>query len=87
MENILGCFTIVDKKLEKFISGIRFYSYYKIYSSIRVGYTFLSNEYWGTSTNLQSKKNLCFIIYSDILIKYILRLEKKTFGQERQLKN
>ena len=28
----------------------------KIDNSIRVGYTFLSNEYWGTSVNLQIKK-------------------------------
>ncbi|MAJ15195.1 MAG: N-acetyltransferase [SAR116 cluster bacterium] len=56
MENTLGCFTIVDKTLDKFIGSTRFYSHDKIDNSIRVGYTFLSNEYWGTSVNLQIKK-------------------------------
>jgi RimJ/RimL family protein N-acetyltransferase len=56
MENTLGCFTIVDKTLDKFIGSTRFYSYDKIDNSIRLGYTFLSNEYWGTSVNLQIKK-------------------------------
>ena len=45
MENTLGCFTIVDKTLDKFIGSTRFYSHDKIDNSIRVGYTFLSNEY------------------------------------------
>ena len=56
MENTLGCFTIVDKTLDNFIGSTRFYSHDKIDNSIRVGYTFLSNEYWGTSVNLQIKK-------------------------------
>ena len=47
---------LVDKTLDKFIGSTRFYSHNKIDNSIRVGYTFLSNEYWGTSVNLQIKK-------------------------------
>ena len=40
IENTLGCFTIVDKTLDKFIGSTRFYSHDKIDNSIRVGYTF-----------------------------------------------
>ncbi len=53
----MGCFTIVDKKLDKFIGSTRFYSHDKKKDgSIRVGHTFLSNNYWGTSVNFQIKK-------------------------------
>ena len=34
MENTLGCFTIVDKTLDKFIGSTRFYSHDKIDNSI-----------------------------------------------------
>ena len=66
MENALGCFTIVDKTLDKFIGSTRFYSHDKIDNSIRVGYTFLSNEYWGTSVNLQIKKLMLDYVFRHI---------------------
>ena len=66
MENTLGCFTIVDKTLDKFIGSIRFYSHDKIDNSIRLGYTFLSNEYWGTSANLQIKKLMLDYVFTHI---------------------
>ena len=52
----VGIFTIVDKTLDKFVGSTRFYSHDKIDNSNRLCYTFLSNEYWGTSCNLQNKK-------------------------------
>ena len=52
----MACFIIAYKTLDKFIGSTRFYSHDKIDNSIRVGYTFLSNEYLGTSVNLQIKK-------------------------------
>ena len=35
-------------------------------NSIRIGYTFLSNEYWGTSANLQIKKLMLNYVFSHI---------------------
>jgi len=63
LNNDLGCFTIVSKKSDDFIGSTRFYSYDKKDKSIKVGYTFLSREYWGTSANLEIKKVMLDYIF------------------------
>jgi RimJ/RimL family protein N-acetyltransferase len=56
IENELGCFSIFDKKYDKIVGSTRFYSYEKNDKAVSIGYTFISPEYWGTSTNSQIKK-------------------------------
>ncbi len=70
IQNELGCFTILDKKLDKFIGSTRFYSHDVTDSSVRIGYTFLSPEYWGTSANHQIKK---------VMLDYVFQYIKKVF--------
>ena len=54
VHNDCGCFTILDKNSNKFIGSTRFYS--STEDSIKIGYTFLSPEYWGTGANKEIKK-------------------------------
>ena len=70
IQNELGCFTILDKNLDKLIGSTRFYSHDEIDASVRVGYTFLSPEYWGTSANLQIKK---------VMLDYIFQYVEKVY--------
>lgn len=58
LNNDLGCFSINDKHLSVFIGSTRFYSYYASDNSVRLGYTFLRPDYWGTSANAEIKKVL-----------------------------
>ena len=58
LNNDLGCFSIKDKHLSVFIGSTRFYSYYASDNSVRLGYTFLRLDYWGTSANAEIKKVL-----------------------------
>lgn len=54
IQNNNGCFAIFDKNLNKIIGSTRFYS--KTKDSIKIGYTYLSPEYWGTGANKEIKK-------------------------------
>ena len=55
-ENEFGFLLIFHKDTKKIIGSTRFYSYDKIDKAIRIGFTFISPEYWGTSINFQIKK-------------------------------
>ncbi|MBL6864159.1 MAG: GNAT family N-acetyltransferase [Rhodospirillales bacterium] len=66
IENNLGCFSIYDKNLNKKIGLTRFYSYNEDDNAVRIGYTFIDPEYWGTGCNKQIKK-----LMLDYAFKYI----------------
>ena len=53
-QNNNGCFVVFNKNLNKIIGSTRFYLSTK--DSIKIGYTFLSPEYWGTGANKEIKK-------------------------------
>jgi len=54
IQNNNGCFVVFNKNLNKIIGSTRFYLCTK--DSIKIGYTFLSPEYWGTGANKEIKK-------------------------------
>ena len=56
LQNKFGFLLIFDKHKNKIIGSTRFYSYDKIDKAIRIGFTFISQEHWGTSINFQVKK-------------------------------
>ena len=56
LQNEFGFLLIIDKLKNKIIGSTRFYSYDKSDNSIRIGFTFISPEYWGSSVNFQVKK-------------------------------
>jgi len=58
LTNDLGCFTVIDKSSETVIGSTRFYAYDHAGRCVRLGYTFLSPEYWGTDANREIKQVL-----------------------------
>ena len=56
LQNEFGFLLIIDKNTNQIIGSTRFYSYDKIDKAIRIGFTFISKDFWGTSTNFEVKK-------------------------------
>ena len=76
LRNELGCFTIINKSDNKIVGWSRYYSYIEIESSVRIGYTFIGKDYWGTNINYNTKKlmldyvfNLVDIVFFDVFSK------------------
>ena len=55
IKNIFGLYGIYDKSNNTIIGSTRYYSYCKRKNSVKIGFTFLTPEYWGIDTNLQIK--------------------------------
>ena len=66
IQNEFGFLLIIDKHKNQIIGSTRFYSYDQIDKAIRIGFTFISPKYWGTSTNSQVKKMML-----DFTFKYL----------------
>lgn len=76
--NDFGLLIIYDKRTDGFIGSTRYYSYDINDSAIRVGFTFISTDYWGTLVNFHIKKMMLdyafdFVdnVYFDIGVKNI----------------
>tara|TARA_B000000460_G_scaffold187731_1_gene135178 strand:- start:28 stop:552 length:525 start_codon:yes stop_codon:yes gene_type:complete len=63
LKNREGCFTIIDKGKNKIIGTTRYYSFNKDKLSVKIGYTFISQHYWGTHINYQIKKLMLDYIF------------------------
>jgi RimJ/RimL family protein N-acetyltransferase len=50
-----SAFVVIDNKTNKIIGSSRYYEFNKEDSSIIIGYTFISREYWGTVYNRNLK--------------------------------
>ena len=55
IKNKYGIYGIFNKSNNNLIGSTRFYSYKKEENSVKLGFTFLTPEYWGGNTNLQIK--------------------------------
>ena len=58
LQNESGCFTIADSRTSKVIGSTRFYAHDPLDVSVRLGYTFLARQYWGTGANQLIKRAL-----------------------------
>ncbi|APC96239.1 GNAT family N-acetyltransferase [Francisella frigiditurris] len=56
LANKEGCFVIIDLKKNQIIGSTRFYRYDPKDQSVKIGYTFISTEYWGSKINRIIKK-------------------------------
>jgi RimJ/RimL family protein N-acetyltransferase len=63
-------FLIVDRSSDKIIGSTRYYDYKPDNSSIAIGFTFLSREYWGGLYNKSSKR---------LLLDYAFRFVDKVY--------
>lgn len=66
LNNDLGCFTIIDGHSERIIGSTRFYAHDAAQKSIRLGYTFIAREYWGTDANKVIKTALLNHIFQHV---------------------
>lgn len=55
-ENDLGCFVIKKKRSGRPAGSSRFYGYDEADRCIRIGYTFIARELWGTPANREIKE-------------------------------
>lgn len=56
LANDLGCFVIREKHSGRPVGSSRFYGYDAANRCIRIGYTFIAREFWGTSANREIKE-------------------------------
>lgn len=84
LNNSEGCFTIIDKKINKIIGNTRFYSFDENNQSVKIGYTFISNEYWGTEMNYQIKKLMMDYIFQ-FLDKVYFEIGKNNFRSQKSV--
>jgi len=56
LANDLGCFAIREKRSGRPAGSSRFYGYDEADRCIRIGYTFIARERWGTSANREVKE-------------------------------
>jgi len=56
LANDLGCFVIKEKRSRRATGSSRFYGYDEANRCIRIGYTFIAREFWGTSANWEIKE-------------------------------
>ena len=54
--NDLGCFVISEKRSGRPVGSSRFYGYDEANRCIRIGYTFIAREFWGTTANREIKE-------------------------------
>lgn len=64
-----GALAIVDRKTNQVIGSSRYYDFSEEKSSVIIGYTFLSRNYWGGHFNRDLKK---------LMVNYALRFVKAT---------
>jgi N-acetyltransferase len=55
IKNKFGIYGIFDKSNNTIIGSTRYYSYSKKENYVKIGFTFLTPEHWGTNTNIQIK--------------------------------
>ena len=69
LNNKEGCFTIIDKKINKIIGTTRYYFFNQEDLSIRL-YIYFS-KYWGTKMNYQIKETNVGLYFSIIFFSFI----------------
>ncbi len=55
LANDLGCFVIRERLAREIIGSTRYYGYEKEDRCVRIGFTFLAREHWGTFANREIK--------------------------------
>lgn len=55
IENDLGCLIIIDKSSGQVAGSSRYYRYDSLEPAVRIGYTFISRNFWGSGLNAEVK--------------------------------
>ena len=55
LANDLGCFVIRERLTQEVVGSTRYYGYDETARCVRIGFTFLARQHWGTSANREIK--------------------------------
>ena len=70
IDNEFGIYKIINKSNKEIIGSSRFYKLDPKDKAIRIGFTFITTKYWGTTTNFKIKK---------LMIDYALKFLDKIY--------
>ena len=70
IDNEFGIYKIINKSNKEIIGSSRFYNLDPKDKAIRIGFTFITTKYWGTTTNFKIKK---------LMIDYALKFLDKIY--------
>ena len=86
IESAFGSLTIINKKDNTIVGWTRLYDFKEKERSIKLGYTFIGKEYWGSDINYNVKKLLLDYVFSFLNTVYFDVFEKNIRSQKAVLK-
>lgn len=86
INNDYGSLTIIDKEADKIIGWTRLYDFKENDLSIKLGYTFIGKQYWGTHINYNTKKLILDYVFSFLNTVYFDVFEKNIRSQKSVIK-
>ena len=76
LKNDLGCFTVVQRPDNKTVGWTRYYDLNHDNLTVRIGYTFIGKDYWGTTLNFNMKK-----LMIDFAFKHLKNVSFKIYNK------
>ena len=86
LTNDLGCFVIKEKRSGGPAGSSRFYGYDEADRCIRIGYTFIARELWGTAANREIKEAMLMRAFN-VVDRVFLISDLKIFGLSPPLRS
>jgi len=77
IKNEFGSLTIINKNNNKIVGWTRLYDFKEEDLSVKLGYTFLGKDYWGSNINYNVKKLILDYVFSFLNTVYFDVYEKK----------
>ena len=86
LTNDLGCFVIKEKRSGRPAGSIRFYGFNEADRCIRIGYTFIARELWGTAANREIKEAMLMRAFK-VVGRFFLISDLKIIDPSRPLRS
>jgi len=86
INNEFGSLTIINKKNNKIVGWTRLYSFKEEELSVKIGFTFIGKEYWGTNINYNVKKLILDYVFSFLTTVYFDIFENNIRSQKSVIK-
>jgi len=86
IKNEFGSLTIINKKNNKIVGLTRIYDFKEEDLSVKLGYTFIGKEYWGSNINYNVKKLILDYVFSFLNTVFFDVFEKNIRSQKSVMK-
>ena len=86
IKNEFGSLTIINKKNNKIVGLTRIYDFKEEDLSVKLGYTFIGKEYWGSNINYNVKKLILDYVFSFLNTVFFDVFEKNIRSQKSVVK-